>query len=123
MIKPLLERSPLLWVTEFRMLGGAAVLLIVLAFHRRRRMIVRSVVNVQGWAYTLAGSFMGAYLATVLWLAGMKLTQASIAAALNQTSNIWIFVFAAIFLKERVTLLRGLGILLGVAGSFLVTFG
>lgn len=123
MVKPLLERSPLLWVTEVRMIGGVVVLLVVLSLHRRRREILRSVVSVQSWAFTLSGSFMGAYVATMLWLAGMKFTQASVAAALNQTSNIFIFVFAALFLKERVTLLRTIGILLGVGGAFLVTFG
>ena len=123
MVKPLLERSPLLWVTEVRMIGGVVVLLVVLSLHRRRREILRSVVSVGSWAFTLSGSFMGAYVATMLWLAGMKFTQASVAAALNQTSNIFIFVFAALFLKERVTLLRTLGILLGVGGAFLVTFG
>ncbi|HOD67153.1 MAG TPA: DMT family transporter [candidate division Zixibacteria bacterium] len=122
-VKPLLERSPLLWVTEMRMIGGAAVLLVVLAFHPRRREIVRSVLSVHRWAYTLSGSFMGAYVSTLLWLAGMKLTQASIAAALNQTSNVFMFIFAALFLGERVTPMRTLGIILGVGGAFLVMFG
>jgi drug/metabolite transporter (DMT)-like permease len=59
----------------------------------------------------------------VLWLAGMKYTQAATAAALNQTSNIFIFIFAAILLKERITAVRLVAIGLGVAGALLVTFG
>jgi drug/metabolite transporter (DMT)-like permease len=73
--------------------------------------------------YLISSSFLGAYLAMILWLAGMKFTMASIAAALNQTSNIFIFIFAAIFLKEPITPRRTAGIVLGVAGAFMVTFG
>ena len=123
MVKPILERSPLLWVSTWRMIGGAAVLVLVLSLHRGRREILGSLVHARGWIYTLGGSFMGAYLSTLLWLGGMKYTQASVAAALNQTSNVFIFIFAAMFLKERVTPLRTAGIVLAVAGAFLVMFG
>ncbi len=123
MIKPLLERSPLIWATEMRLIGGLAVLILVLLVHPSRRAVVASVRLSQRWVYTLSGSFVGAYLAMVLWLAGMKFTQASIASALNQTSNIFIFIFAALLLKERITLLRLTAIILGVAGAMLATFG
>jgi len=59
----------------------------------------------------------------VLWLAGMKYTLASIASALNQTSNIFVFTFAALLLREPINLQRVIGILLGVSGALLVTFG
>jgi len=124
-IKPLLERSPLLWATEVRVIGGVAALAVILLFHRRRRAIVSSVVSnsTRGWGYMLGGSFAGAYLAMVLWLAGMKYTQASVASALNQTANVFIFVFAALLLREPITRRRTLGIVLGVAGAALVSFG
>ncbi|MBU1707543.1 DMT family transporter, partial [bacterium] len=73
--------------------------------------------------YTLSGSFMGAYLSMILWLGGMKYAQASIAAVLNQTSNIFLFIFAALLLKEPINLQRIVAILLGVAGAVLVTVG
>ncbi|MEE8640997.1 MAG: DMT family transporter [bacterium] len=123
MIKPLLERSPLLWATEVRVIGGVAALAVILLFHRRRRAIVSSVVSTRGWRYMLGGSFVGAYLAMVFWLAGMKYTQASIAAALNQTANVFIFIFAALLLREPITRRRTLGIVLGFAGAVLVSFG
>jgi drug/metabolite transporter (DMT)-like permease len=122
-IKPVLEISPLFWVTEVRLIGGAFVLLLVLSLHSSRRTIIRSVFSTKRWGYTVSGSFMGAYLAMIIWLAGMKYTQASIAAALNQTSTIFTFIFAALLLREKVTPLRVLGILLGFSGALLVTFG
>ncbi len=124
-IKPLLERSPLLWATEVRVVGGVAALAVILLFHRRRRAILSSAVSnsARGWGYILGGSFAGAYLAMVLWLAGMKYTQASIAAALNQTANVFIFIFAALLLREPITRRRTLGIILGFLGAVLVSFG
>jgi drug/metabolite transporter (DMT)-like permease len=40
MVKPLLERSPILWVTEIRLFGGIAALAIMLALHPARRAIL-----------------------------------------------------------------------------------
>lgn len=123
MIKPLLNRSPLLWVTEIRLAAGILFLVLYLAGHPRRKVIVGSIGSVRQWGYTFWGSFAGAYLSMLFWISGMKFTQASIAAALNQSNNIFIFVLAAIFLKEPINRQRVLGIALGVAGSFLVIFG
>jgi len=123
MIKPLLTRSPVLWVTEIRLVGGTVVLALVLLLHSRRRAIVQSIFARQAWGYTLSGSFMGAYVAMMLWLGGMKLTQASTASALNQTSSLFIFLFAWVFLKEPITAIRTIGLLAAVAGTLLVTFG
>ncbi len=122
MIKPLLNRSPLLWVTEIRLAAGILVLLIFLAFHPRRRPIIRSIGSVRQWGYTFWGSFLGAYLSMIMWIAGMKFTKASIAAALNQANNVFIFILAAWFLKEAINRQRLLGIVLGVGGSLLVMF-
>jgi drug/metabolite transporter (DMT)-like permease len=59
----------------------------------------------------------------IFWLGGMKLAPASVAAVLNQTSNVFVFLLAAVFLRERITRTRLAGILLGVAGAFVVMFG
>jgi drug/metabolite transporter (DMT)-like permease len=123
MIKRLLEESPVIWVTEVRLLGGILSLLVILLLHPGRRKIIASLRTSKSWVYTLSSSFVGAYLAMIFWLAGMKFTQASTASALNQTSNIFIFIFAWLFLREPVNVLRTIGILLGVIGALLVTFG
>jgi len=123
MVKKPLEQCPLLWATEVRVVGGAAALALILLFRRDRRAIVRSVVATRGWHYLLGGSFVGAYLAMVLWLGGMKYALASVASALNQTANVFIFVFAALLLREPITPRRTVGIILGVVGAILVSFG
>ena len=122
-VKPILDRSPILWLTEVRLMGGIIILIFVLLFHPGRRKIISPRLDRQSWIYTISGSFVGSYVAMVLWLAGMKYTKASIAAALNQTANIFIFIFAAWLLKEPITPRRIVGIALGVSGAFMVTFG
>jgi len=123
MVKPVLERSPLLWVTQIRLFGGIAVLILAILLHPVRKKIMHSLLSARHWGYTLSGSFIGTYVAMLLWLAGMKYTQASTAAALNQTSNIFIFVLAAFFLHERMTWLRIAALIVGISGVMLVTFG
>jgi len=121
MIKPLLERSPLLWVTEVRLVGGSVVGGLLLLLLPTRSGIVGSLIKARNWGYILAGSILGANISTVLWLGGMKYCTASISSALNQTSNIFVFIFAALFLKEPVNLRRVLGMALAMTGVFIVT--
>jgi len=120
--KPLLEVNSLWWVMLVRMLGGILTLVVILLFKTDRKAILSSLMIRRGWGYLLTGSFIGAYLALITWLAGMKYTQASQAAALNQTSNIFVFILAAVFLKERMTTQRIIGIALAIIGVYLVTF-
>jgi drug/metabolite transporter (DMT)-like permease len=122
MIKPILNNSPIIWASFLRMSGGTLGLFVFLVFYPRRRAVLATLRG-KGLKYGLIGSVIGSYLAMMLWLAGMKYTKASIAAALNQTSNIFIFLLAWIILKETITKERVVGIILGVVGAVLVTFG
>ena len=108
---------------EWRLIGGILALLVILLLRRDRRAIISTLMGTRHWGYVVSGSWFGAYAAMFLWLGGMKYTQASTASALNQTSNIFIFVLAALLLREPITPVRTIGIVLGVAGAYLVTFG
>ena len=121
--KPVLDRSDLFWVTFIRFIGGVGMLFLMLMLHPDRIFIVRSLAGGGHRSFTLAGAFIGGYLSMLLWLSGMKYTQASIAAALNQTSNILIFILAAVFLREKITVLRLAAILTGVCGAVMVGAG
>ena len=123
MIKPLLNRSPLLWVVEVRLFAGCVGLGIYLLFHPGGKKIISSVLAMRNWQYMLPGSFLGAYLSMIVWMGGMKYTQASIAAALNQTSNVFVFILAAILLREPINFIRILAIILAFAGAVIVSFG
>jgi len=123
MIKPLLTESPLLWVTEVRLIGGIATMIVVLIFNRDRKEVIKTLVKAGSKTYTITGSLIGTYMAMVVWLAGMKFTQASTASALNQTNQIFVFIFAAIFLKEKITPRKTIAIILAIAGILAVTLG
>jgi drug/metabolite transporter, DME family len=122
MIKPLLNTSPLIWVSTYRILGGIIGLLLIMIFMKDRAKILSTLKNRQSWGFTISGSFMGAYLSMFIWLAGMKYTLTSIAAALNQTSTIFIYILAIIFLKEKYGHRKALGVGLAMIGVLLVTY-
>ncbi|MBN1231785.1 MAG: EamA family transporter [Candidatus Coatesbacteria bacterium] len=121
MIKPLLNNIPILFATEVRLLGGLIALSIILLFMGNRKEIISSLKIREGIIYTISGSFVGAYLAMMTWISGMKYTQASIASLLNQTSNVFIFIFAAIFLKEKINTKRVTGLVMAVIGVIILT--
>lgn len=123
MVKQILDEQPLLWVIEWRLAGGIAVLLLVLLFHPERGRILNTLRLQGGRRWTLLGSFFGAYVVLITWLGGMKYTTASAASALNQTSTIFTFLLAGLFLHEPVNGRRWIAILLAVGGALLVTFG
>ncbi len=122
-VKPVLERTPVIWSAEIRLLSGIAALVLLLAILPGRKRILAPLAANQRWLATVIGSLIGAYGAMMVWLAGMKYTEASVASALNQTSTVFIFIFAWLLLKEPVNLKRIVGIILAFVGVFLVTFG
>jgi drug/metabolite transporter (DMT)-like permease len=64
---------------------------------------------------------MATYMSNAFWLAGMRLTKASVASALNQLSTIFIFVMAALFLKEKATPRKVAAVVLAFLGALLVS--
>ncbi len=123
MIKPLLETTSLVWANVWRMLGGIVAAIIFLPLMGSVRKELRSLAHAGNWLVLVSGSLMGACVAMLFWLGGMKYTQASVASALNQTATLWTFVLAALLLGEPVTRLRLAALGLGVAGVAMVTFG
>ena len=122
-IKPYLNKVPLLWAIEIRLIAGFISLFIITIFLPIRNQIFSSLKTIRGLGYSISGTVVGTYLALLIWLAGMKYTSASIASALNQTSSVFVFIFAALILKEKITLLRTFAIILSIAGVFLVFLG
>jgi drug/metabolite transporter (DMT)-like permease len=101
--------------------GGAVSLAVVLAFHPKRRAILAPLASGRTLMLLVPATVLSAYLSMVLWMGGMKYTQASIASALNQLNTIFIFILAAIFLKEKITPLKFICVALAFAGAMLVS--
>jgi len=119
--KPILERTPVLWATTVRMLGGTGILaLAALAHAGSRTAIARAFRPGPAWGAAIAGSVLGTYVALLLWIAGFKYAPAGVAAILNQTSTLFIVVLAVVFLGERLTGRLLLALVLALGGSLLV---
>jgi len=121
MVKPLLEESPVVWATWWRLLGGLAVGALIMLASKDQRATLPALRNRAVWPVMIAGAIMGTYVSLLFWIGGMKYAPASIAAALNQTATLWTFLLAVLVLHEPTTRRRLAGLLLGVAGVFLVT--
>jgi len=122
LIKPLLEKSSLLWVIEIR-LGAAvaAAVLYTLITGKGRATIQRyTQADVSRFAL-LAGSILGAYISMALFVASYQTGRASVVAVIHQTATIWIVLLATYFLGETLTRNKLIATILGISGAILIT--
>jgi drug/metabolite transporter (DMT)-like permease len=120
LVKPLLQSYSLGWLSAVRMAGGIAVLLLALPLHSDRKSVYDVFRPQPAWKWIFAGTFFGAYLSLICWLAGFKYAEAGTVALLNQTSTVLIVLLAALFLKEPLTRLKLLGVTMAFVGAALV---
>jgi drug/metabolite transporter (DMT)-like permease len=120
--KPVLNRSPVLWATTVRQLGSLGAMLPIALTSRRRREFFSVLGPSRSWRFSVPATILGSYLALIAWIAGMKYTMTGIAAIFNQSSTIFILLFAALFLGEPVTRRKVFAAVLAVAGILIVTF-
>ena len=119
--KPVLDRSPVLWSTTVRLLAGVIALMALTVASPRRRYLWSTLRPSRSWKVAIPAAVLGAYVAMIVWVAGMKYTQASTASILNQTSAVFVLPLAAILLHERVTLRKLASVAMAVGGVALVT--
>jgi drug/metabolite transporter (DMT)-like permease len=120
--KPVLNQADVWWATPVRLLGGEIVLLSLAGVSpRHRRAVLHAIRPGKHWRVALPSALVGSYLAMVLWIAGMKYTLASVAGILNQTSALFVPLFAAIFLGEKLSARRATAVALGFAGALVAT--
>jgi len=70
--------------------------------------------------WLLIGAFLGQYLSTMVWVAGYKYTDASVASILNETAAVFIFVLGWLLLKEDMNRRKLMGAVISVAGVLMV---
>lgn len=122
-IKEILSQTDVFWATLVRVVAGALSLLILMVFHPKRKTYMSELKFSKAWAFAIPASIFGNYFALLCWVGGMKYTTASRAAILNQMSTIFIFILAAIFLKEKITKNKFAAIVLALSGAFLTIVG
>ncbi len=122
MIKPMLAHTDVLWATFMRIVGGIAGLILVLPFLPRRKEILRPLAVPANWKVMIPASFFGSVLSLFFWVAGMKYALATVAAILNQMNVFFIFILAAVFLKEKATPWKIAAVVVAFLGAFLASF-
>jgi drug/metabolite transporter (DMT)-like permease len=120
-VKRVVSDAPVAWTTMVRVACGGLGLLPMLAVRRHRLAARAAFTPSRSWRFMVPGAFFGTYCAMFTWIGGMKYTLASVASVMNQLSTIFIFVLAAVFLREKVTARRVAAIALAMVGAVLVT--
>ena len=116
MVKEILETRPFMMTAEIRLAGGAGGMLIYMALRGRYAAVKHNFMKPLPWKLIIAGSFLGAYVSMMMWLAGYKLIPASEASVLNETANAWIVLLAWLMLGESIGYRKVTGIMLTSAG-------
>ncbi len=122
MVKRVLEGQPLLWIVLLRLIGGVAGMLAVFAWRRERLPIGRNNAIPLRWPLLVLAAFLGQYVSMVLWMAGYKYTEASVAAVLNETASVFIVLLAALFLHEGLDARRIAGVTCTLSGVACMLF-
>ena len=122
MIKDVLEQTDVFWATLVRVTSGCITLSAIVFFHPKRRQYLSEFTWSKSLLTALPASVIGNYVALLFWVAGMKYTTASRAGTLNQMSTIFIFIMAAVILKERITKQKLIAICMAVTGAYLTMF-
>jgi drug/metabolite transporter (DMT)-like permease len=120
MVKEILEVRPLLWTMELRLVGGVVGMLLFMLVRGQWQNVKRNFQKPQPWPRIIGASFLAAYLCLILWLAGYKLIDASVASILNETNVVFILLLAWLMLGEKITRRKLAGIGLTVAGVLIM---
>ncbi|HMA98841.1 MAG TPA: DMT family transporter, partial [Wenzhouxiangella sp.] len=120
MAKPILETHEFLWTVAVRLAAGSLGMLVFVWLSRGWQAMMLHYRAPQPWPTIVFASLMGSYISMLLWLAGYKLTQASIASVLNETASAFIVLFAWIFLSEPLNPRKVLGVCLAFAGVSII---
>ncbi|MEM7245723.1 MAG: DMT family transporter [Acidobacteriota bacterium] len=106
--------SPPAWATL--RVAAAAVLLVILA-RGRGRLLPR---GPREWAFAIALAFFGVILNQICFVEGLARTLPAHSALIATTIPLWTLVFAVLRKTEQPTLRRGLALLLGLAGVWVL---
>jgi drug/metabolite transporter (DMT)-like permease len=116
MVKEILENRSFVWTMGLRFVGGIAGMLVFLLVRGRWMSAIQNFRNPQPWGTITLASFLGAYFALILWLAGYKLIDASVASILNETNVVFIVFLAWLILGENINRRKLAGMALTVGG-------
>jgi drug/metabolite transporter (DMT)-like permease len=120
MVKEILETRSFVWTMGLRFIGGVFGMIVYVFMRNNWQSMKQNFSKPQPWGTIVLASFLGAYLALILWLAGYKLIDASVASILNETNVVFIVFLAWLMLGERVSRRKLIGMSLTVVGVIIM---
>ena len=84
------------------------------------KFLPRDKVSVRDLFYLFGCSFFGVVINQIFFLTGLNLTSPINSSILISTNPIFAFVFAALILREKITLMKGSGLAIGLAGVMML---
>ncbi len=122
MVKRILEGDGFFWIISLRLIGGIIGSIGLLLIGQKFVKVVHELKQPRDWRILIMASILGTYISMILWLSGYKYTDAIIASVLNETSVLFIVLFAWIFLKEEVNRRRLAGVVLAFLGVLVFVY-
>lgn len=122
MVKRILEGDGFFWIISLRLIGGILGSIGLLLISQKLIKVVNELKQPRDWRILIIASVLGTYISMILWLSGYKYTDAIIASVLNETSVLFIVLFAWIFLKEEVSRRRLAGVVLAFLGVLVFVY-
>ncbi len=116
MVKEILANRPFLWTVGLRLTGGIVGMIIYMLVRGQWQRVIQNFRQPQPWGTVVFASFLGAYLAVILWMAGYRLIDASVASVLNSTNTAFIVILAWWILNEQINRRKLIGISLTLGG-------
>ena len=99
--------------------GGAALIFWLIGLFQKDKMIQR-----EDWPRLLASSFFGMVINMLLFFKGLSLTTPINSSVIVTLSPLLVFVLSALLIREKITWLKALGVVIGLGGAIsLIVFG
>ena len=120
-VKPLFDQLPLFWIVAIRMVAGVVGSILPFAAVSNKGQELQKLVIMEKKIAAFLAFFLSAYISIILWLAGYKYLQATIASVLNQTSTIFTVILAVLILKEEFTPKKAAATILATVGVVIMS--
>ena len=119
-IKPVFSEVGVFRIVFLRVLAGVASSGLIYLTYENKLSLWKDAWQTPSKLFFIVASILSTYVAMLLWVAGYKYVDASVAAVLNQTATFFTVALAAIFLGEKLTPIKIAGTVLAMLGVALI---
>lgn len=120
MVRDVIREGSLVWISGFRFMVATLALGVFAYARGEGKTLLMGFQRRDIWKQTIPMALFGPFLATLFWVAGFKYLTAGRAAIYNQMSTVFIILLAWLILKEHMSSRKVIGVVLAIAGAFLV---